>query len=310
MLMACWPGQILYCVIIGNVVAFTFLLVFGFLLFLLSATGKSARSQYVWLLLAGIVLGLCNWVRSMTPIFLFSFALCLLLFTERIRQKLLRCVVFTIGASVFIVPAVVHNYRQLGLITPVMQQTGGWALATGLSLKSQGGYDRELSLRMSALAKEKYPDMQITMAKSKVCQEQALRQLRESPGPIARMIFTRKLWRFLGRWEGLYWSISNSSFKQAPWFLCLSLFHQISYFLLAVLCGWVLTVRKMESWPDRWKLMFPYMLSFLLSIGVHLLLEGSARYHFMFLPLMVMTIVCIWPPLQDKDTLVDCSEQP
>ena len=140
LLYAVWPGNVYYAAVLMTETAFTFLLVL-FLSLLALAGAPETRRRGPWFAAAGLVLGLCAYVKA-EPLILAPVVLLYVWTIERAPGPFLRNAALTLAVTAAVlVPWSLRNHAALGRYLPLSGNGGGIAWL-GNHPGATGGVDR------------------------------------------------------------------------------------------------------------------------------------------------------------------------
>jgi 4-amino-4-deoxy-L-arabinose transferase-like glycosyltransferase len=292
LLLAIYPNSIVYVPLVWTEVFYTTLLLLGCWLVV---AGRST----VTLTLAGLVFGLATLVRTQTLIVIpFIFGIDLLrgrISFKRVTTILMKCAAVIACALVVVLPWSYRNYKIFGEWV-LVSTNGGWTLLTGNNPSARGDYKQDDPL-VNSLLPHRGARVPQSVANEiefdKEAKRRALQWIKDNPGRFVALLPLKvfRLWIRDGEAEEWYAAGYKMYDRYMLWFRAVRYINQVYYLCLLIMfvwTGWLLFAKKKRvtrATIDWWAL--PYALALYLTI-IGLVFSGQSRFHYPFMPFVVM----------------------
>lgn len=309
-LSAFWPSQVLYCNQLASEFLFSFLLMLGVYLFVLSIKTCTAEMKHpgfgVLLHVAiGIVLGVCAGVRPMALIAVITIILCvfprkLFLNAEQSQNPsislmilskgwtrclvVLLCYVLVTGANSMTVSQTVD--RELASGTTSF----GYNLLVGLNTSSEGGWNADDSNYLYDTYESTGSASQAHLA----CRDLALTRLTSDPRSLFNLFLQKfhTLWGnddYGGTWSLLFLDEQGNLTEERESFIYSSReWGNLFYLVCLAFAG----IAGIFLWCKGNDVEYVFILIFVGTVGMHLFVESQNRYHFHALYMLAILAGC------------------
>jgi hypothetical protein len=255
------------------------------------ALQNTRRTSLKLVLLAGIALGLANWVRATAPLLLAAAAIYLLVKKngeETFRRRINYAAALAGG---FLLPSLVLavlNYRDHGAFSIASSQRSGYNLLFGTSIEDEGIYNEaDEKLVNEEIARRGIPPgADPDRFKDRVARQLGLWRLRQEPLEILSMAIQKKFPHLWGYPAYLKWSFETS--RYAGWYD--PVFNTALIYHLVMLGLTVLAVMSRRAWFSIWDERWILAAAAVLATLSHLVLEVQPRYHHAYLPVFALCI--------------------
>ena len=296
-LSAFWPSQILYVNMVAGEYLFSFMLMVGLYVFVdtVKDLSRDARHPVTGVLLhvfLGIWLAMTAAIRPMALLLLVTVAICTLFERVRIPVRLtkdqpvslvflskgwMRCI--TVIAVYLLTSALIT----VGITNAVDKDLAsgttsfGYNLLVGLNTESEGGWNQEDADYLYATLEETGDATQAHMA----CRDLAIKRLGDVKGILNLFLYKfQVLWMnddYGTTWNLLFMDQQGTLTPELESFLYwIRGWGNIFYLLVLALS----LVAGVTFWQKGASLAYPFMLMYLGTVAMHLLLENQNRYHF------------------------------
>lgn len=251
-------------------------------------------------LLAGLALGLAQYMRATGTLVFAAFFIYVLL----VAKPNFRCLVgFAAGFVLMISPIINFNYQKLGIISTSPSQYSGMSLLIGANVATKGRYygeffdeiDQEIASREKAGVlsfREKVSDYATStgltlseaewVLKDRVAREMAFERLKKQSWQIAKIAILYKIPIFWGDVSGYSWSIETSVVPKL-WPNAEPILFSVSRFLhrLCILFG-TISLAFVAAFGDRGarQSIAIYGAAALALGGLHMFVEIQSKYHY------------------------------
>ena len=309
-LSAFWPSQVLYSTMVASEFLFSFLLMLGIYLFVLSLKRCTADMHHpafgVLLHIAiGVVLGFCASVRPMALIALITIVLCiffqkLFLPAEKEEQPSIslmllsrgwmRCLIIIL-CYVMITTAANMTIRQtVGRDLASSSTSFGYNLLVGLNVSSEGGWNAE----DTAYLYDEFDRTGDAGQAHLACRDLALQRLTRDPESILNLLLRKYhiLWGnddYGGTWNLVFLDEQGNLTPQREQFLYSSRDRGNLYYLV---CLTFAGIAGLFLWRKGNDIEYVFILIFVGTVGMHLFVESQNRYHYHALFMFALLAGC------------------
>ena len=297
LLTALWPSQILYVNMVASEYLFSCMLMFAMYLFVKSikeydSDAKHPAAGVLLHILLGAWLALTAAVRPMALLLLIAIVICVcferqrlparrtedqpvsLVFLSRGWMRCLLVIAVYLGVSALVSTAIANAIDA----QPASGTTSfGYNLLVGLNAESEGGWNQEDADYLYAALEETGSASEAQMA----CRDLAMRRLRDAKGIIN--LFLHKfqvLWMnddYGTTWNLLFMEQQGTLTEARESFLYAARGIGNIFYLLVVAFA---AIEGIFLWKRGCGLAYPFLLMYLGTVAMHLLLENQNRYHF------------------------------
>ena len=284
LLFTLYPNQLAYTPFLLTEIYFTFLVLLGSALFLLSRS--------VWPIIAsGVVFGVATLTKPQVILLPLAWGV-LGMWSHRlersVKPELLKVALVYALIAVTIIPWTLRNISVFGVLVPI-STNGGFTLATGNNSSARGDYtvDPSVVARINFSVRDQ-------VAADQRARELAVQWIREHPREFLTLV-PLKVWRL---WapdgEGVWWYQAGyrNYDASARIFRVLRVLNQAYYaallgaFALALLL--IRRLRVTSAWPYS---IFPYVFALYVT-AISIVFSGQSRFHFPVMPWIMM--VAAW----------------
>lgn len=309
-LSAFWPSQVLYSNQLASEFLFSFLMMLGVYLFVLSLRCCTSRMKHPGLgvilyVAIGIALGLCATVRPMALIVVITIVLCifprrLFLSAEQSQNPSISLMILSRGWMRCLVVLLCYALITSGTNMTIQQTVGrklasgstsfGYNLLVGLNTASEGGWNAEDSNYLY----DAYDASGDAGEAHAACRDLAIQRLKSDPQGIFNL-FLRKyhvLWGnddYGGTWSLLFLNEQGNLTEQRQTFLYASRDWGNLYYLL---CFAFAGIAGIFLWRKGNDIEYVFLLIFVGTVGMHLFVESQNRYHYHALFMLALLAGC------------------
>lgn len=309
-LSAFWPSQVLYCTQLAGEFLFSFLMMLGVYLFVLSLKTCTAEMKHpgfgVLLYVAiGVVLGICASVRPMALIVVITIVLCifprkLFLSAEKSQNPSISLMILSRGWMRCLIVLLCYVLITTGTNMTIQQTVGrklasgstsfGYNLLVGLNTSSEGGWNAEDAEYLY----DTYAATGDAGEAHLACRDLAIQRLKGDPEGIFNL-FLRKyhvLWGnddYGGTWNILFLDEQGNLTEERERFLYSSRdWGNLFYLLCLAFAG----IAGLFLWRKGNDVEYVFVLIFVGTVGMHLFVESQNRYHYHALFMLAMLAGC------------------
>lgn len=309
-LAAFWPSQVLYVTMTASEFLFSFLLMLGVYLFVLSIRVCTAEMRHPGLgvllhIAIGVVLGFCAAVRPMALIVVITIFLCifpqkLFLSAEKQQQPSISLMILSRGwmrcLIVLVCYATITTATNMTIEQTIDRQVAsgttsfGYNLLVGLNTSSEGGWNAEDANYLTD-AYERTGDAGQAHLE---CRDLAFQRLSGDFGSLFNL-FLRKyhvLWGnddYGGTWNILFLNEQGNLTPEREEFLYSSRqWGNLFYLVCVAFAG----IAGIFLWRKGNDIEYIFVLIFVGTVGMHLFVESQNRYHYHALFMFALLAGC------------------
>jgi 4-amino-4-deoxy-L-arabinose transferase-like glycosyltransferase len=280
------PEQILYTNLVNSDIYFAFFVLAAFWCLL----ALPSRHLVINAFLAGAFLGMSQYIRSSSILFLFSIALFLLIYNRRksLTHAFGLNLALIAAYLLVLIPLIIFNYSNFKELTINSSRVFGWSFFLSTNPIHIGKFnDGDLQLlkeRMKVSTRLPYEGH--GAFKHRVAKEMAIERLMASPSHFIMNCFN-KPYLFLNDPASFKWPLNgiNSAWLVTLIFGIGLVYHRV----LLVLCGIALFLKIRHSTNEQVRgFMFLTGCTVLLVTLSHFFLEIQTRYHYALMPYIII----------------------
>lgn len=280
------PEQIIYTNLVNSDIYFTFFVLAAFF----SLLASPSRHIIINVLLAGAFLGMSQYVRSNSILFLFCATLFVIFYNKKnsITHAFKLNLLLIAAYFVVLIPLIAFNYTNLKELTINSSRVFGWSLFLSTNPVYNGKYnDQDLQLwRERVQVSTRLPYEDYTVFKDRVAKEMAKERLLASP---FRFIINclKKPYLFLNDPANFKWSLNgiNSTLIINSIFGIGLVYHRILLALSGI--ALFLTIKNSLDEKERGFLFLTSSAILLVTLS-HFFVEIQTRYHYMLMPYVII----------------------
>lgn len=309
-LAAFWPSQVLYSTMVASEFLFSFLLMLGVYLFVLSMKVCTPQMRHPVLgvllhIAIGVCLGFCASVRPMALIAVITIVLCI--FTQRLflpaeKEKQpsislmilsrgwMRCLIIILCYVLITTATNMTIERTVDRKLASGSTSFGYNLLVGLNAQSEGGWNQEDATYLYDAYDRTGDAGQAHLA----CRDLAIQRLTRDPESIFNL-FLRKyhvLWGnddYGGTWNLVFLDEQGNLTPERESFLYSSRDWGNLYYLLCLAFAGIAGIFLWKKGNDT---EFVFVLIFVGTVGMHLFVESQNRYHYHALYMFALLAGC------------------
>lgn len=309
-LAAFWPSQVLYSTMVASEFLFSFLLMLGVCLFVLSMKVCTPQMRHPVLgvllhIAIGVCLGFCASVRPMALIAVITIVLCI--FTQRLflpaekeeqpsislmilSRGWMRCLIIILCYVLITTATNMTIERTVDRKLASGSTSFGYNLLVGLNAQSEGGWNQEDATYLYDAYDRTGDAGQAHLA----CRDLAIQRLTRDPESIFNL-FLRKyhvLWGnddYGGTWNLVFLDEQGNLTPERESFLYSSRDWGNLYYLLCLAFAGIAGIFLWKKGNDT---EFVFVLIFVGTVGMHLFVESQNRYHYHALYMFALLAGC------------------
>lgn len=309
-LAAFWPSQVLYSTMVASEFLFSFLLMLGVYLFVLSMKVCTPQMRHPVLgvllhIAIGVCLGFCASVRPMALIAVITIVLCI--FTQRLflpaekeeqpsislmilSRGWMRCLIIILCYVLITTATNMTIERTVDRKLASGSTSFGYNLLVGLNAQSEGGWNQEDATYLYDAYDRTGDAGQAHLA----CRDLAIQRLTRDPESIFNL-FLRKyhvLWGnddYGGTWNLVFLDEQGNLTPERESFLYGSRDWGNLYYLLCLAFAGIAGIFLWKKGNDT---EFVFVLIFVGTVGMHLFVESQNRYHYHALYMFALLAGC------------------
>lgn len=309
-LAAFWPSQVLYSTMVASEFLFSFLLMLGVYLFVLSMKVCTPQMRHPVLgvllhIAIGVCLGFCASVRPMALIAVITIVLCI--FTQRLflpaekeeqpsislmilSRGWMRCLIIILCYVLITTATNMTIERTVDRKLASGSTSFGYNLLVGLNAQSEGGWNQEDATYLYDAYDRTGDAGQAHLA----CRDLAIQRLTRDPESIFNL-FLRKyhvLWGnddYGGTWNLVFLDEQGNLTPERESFLYSSRDWGNLYYLLCLAFAGIAGIFLWKKGNDT---EFVFVLIFVGTVGMHLFVESQNRYHYHALYMFALLAGC------------------
>ena len=232
--------------------------------------------------------GLAHYFRATGVLALIAILLTLD-FSQPVRRPLTYLLITGLIFLLTVSPIIQYNYQQLHVVSLNPYHNGGWVLLTGSNITWRGHYNADDLRLLDQTFKQAQvpPNTSPYLFRDDLARQLAIQRIESNLPTFLWFVVSVKPFTYWGELTGM-WALAGLKNKTA--ILAITTFCVFFHRLLLLLAGWALF--KSARWISQdGKLgLLAYLAFALLTTAAHLLIEVQGRYHFMFIPLLVLVI--------------------
>lgn len=280
------PEQIIYTNLVNSDIYFAFFVLAAFW----SLLASPSRHLVMNILLAGAFLGMSQYVRSNSILFLLCAALFIVLYNKKkslTRALGLNLVLIATYLAV-LSPLILFNYSNFKELTINSSRVFGWSFFLSTNPVHNGKYnDQDIQLWKERLEVSiRLPHEDYTVFKYRVAKEMAKERLLALPSRFIINCF-KKPYLFLNDPASFKWSLNgmNSAWVVAVMFGIGLVYHRVLLVLGAI--AYCFMIRSSQDKKIRGFLFLTSSAILLVTLS-HFFLEIQTRYHYMLMPYVII----------------------
>lgn len=309
-LAAFWPSQVLYSTMVASEFLFSFLLMLGVYLFVLSMKVCTPQMRHPVLgvllhIAIGVCLGFCASVRPMALIAVITIVLCI--FTQRLflpaekeeqpsislmilSRGWMRCLIIILCYVLITTATNMTIERTVDRKLASGSTSFGYNLLVGLNAQSEGGWNQEDATYLYDAYDRTGDAGQAHLA----CRDLAIQRLTRDPESLFNL-FLRKyhvLWGnddYGGTWNLVFLDEQGNLTPERESFLYGSRDWGNLYYLLCLAFAGIAGIFLWKKGNDT---EFVFVLIFVGTVGMHLFVESQNRYHYHALYMFALLAGC------------------
>lgn len=309
-LAAFWPSQVLYSTMVASEFLFSFLLMLGVYLFVLSMKVCTPQMRHPVLgvllhIAIGVCLGFCASVRPMALIAVITIVLCI--FTQRLflpaekeeqpsislmilSRGWMRCLIIILCYVLITTATNMTIERTVDRKLASGSTSFGYNLLVGLNAQSEGGWNQEDATYLYDAYDRTSDAGQAHLA----CRDLAIQRLTRDPESLFNL-FLRKyhvLWGnddYGGTWNLVFLDEQGNLTPERESFLYGSRDWGNLYYLLCLAFAGIAGIFLWKKGNDT---EFVFVLIFVGTVGMHLFVESQNRYHYHALYMFALLAGC------------------
>jgi len=279
-----WPEAFFYSNFITASVYQSFFILLGYIFWLFSINkNETLKSNFLWLwpLVGGIFMGIAQYMRPNTIIFVVGIAIVIAMEKTAIRKLL----VLLVGFVTICLPIIFFNWSEYKIISISPSQNAGNSLVIGTNFASKGHYyenfNKEIDEELTQLiTQNKISDSRDMINRSRAAKSLALKRILSDPFRFIDLAINYKWPVYWANSASLAWTFEGTEFEtktelinEASFFT--ERFHRILVFL-TFLSLFIAFFRAENLFFIRTT---PFIVGTLAIASVHLIAEVQSQYH-------------------------------
>jgi 4-amino-4-deoxy-L-arabinose transferase-like glycosyltransferase len=295
------PEQIIYTNLITSDIYFAFFVLAAFW----SLLASPSRYVTMNIFMVGAFLGMSQYVRSTSIVFLFCGALYILVYykNRNLTHAVSSIFLLIVTYIVFLTPLVLFNYSNFKELTTNSSRVFGWSFFLSTNQVYSGKYNTEdVNLWKERVEmSRRLPQEPYKVFKYRVAKEMGMERLKEAPWRFI-VNCAKKPYMFLNDPASFKWSLNgiDSGWLVFMIFAVGLLYHRA----LLVLSGIALFL-NIRSSPDEKVRGFLFLTgcTILLVTFSHFFVEIQTRYHYMLMPYIIIVAATYFTKLTGVDVV-------
>ncbi len=281
LLMTFFPEDIIY---VNNLITDTW---FFFLILLASYIIFCRKTNFINIIIVGIILGIAQYFRSTAFICLFSVIVALIFFKRRLKilkvnyKIIIICTTFILS----ILPIISYNYRVLKIISISPYQQVWWSFYLSTNTKTIAEYNNEdVLLLLKEAGKRGYPShINRIVFEDRVALDMAFERINSN---VKKYLITNTIKPFVFWGRASTYNFSEKfELSVMAQFVRVGAFLYYKIILILVLMTIFMALRYRDYFWLKSTIVNFFIIYAIIVTMSHIFLEIQGRYHFMFNPL-------------------------